>query len=151
MTQEVSLDGGVDEQVIQFFDENVESWATSTIIEETKNIARAANMSDNYISSIKFQKTGIAKFKIVNVHPHAKRLEFGTKRHVITTKGGPQARNPPRRLNLPPDGPGNRFPESVDHPGTRPLLIMAKGQQIGFPKFVELTKLKLDEFQRSRE
>lgn len=144
-SQEFSLSGEtVDEN--QFFDDNLQTWVDDTIIADTKSIARAANLPEIYINSIKFLKTGFAKGRVVNTHEAWKFIEWGTKPHTITTKGGPNARSPPRKLKLPPNGPGNRFPSIVDHPGNRPFLIMTKGKAMGFPRFKALVKSELDAF-----
>lgn len=144
MTKEIALQAE-GSGVMQFFDNNIETWANETLIEDTKAVARAANMSQDYIDSIIFVKTGFAKGKVVNIHPHAKKIENGTKPHKIRTKGGRGARSGPKALKIPPKFKGGIL-DNVDHPGTRPMLIMTKGEAIGFPRFLQLVQDELRNF-----
>lgn len=140
-------------EILQLYDENIVQWADEEIAESMRAVARAANMSQHYIDSIKVIKTGFATVKIINIHEHASKLEFGTRPHKITTKGGPNARNPPRKLKFPGQTgaiKGFIFAPEVDHPGTRPMLIMTKGWEIGVPLFKQRAIREAEKFRESK-
>jgi len=152
LSQEFGLQGDTSAE-LAFFDQHIEEWVNDTIISDTKSVAAAANLPASYIDSIKFIKTGVAKGKVVNTHPAWKYLENGTKPHKITTKGGPNAISPPRKLKIPVQiGAINGFifPTEVDHPGNRPYLIMTKGKELGFPRFLIRVRAELDNFRRNQ-
>lgn len=117
-------------KVQKFLDEHSEQWADEEIAGAMREVAQAANMSQNYIDGIKIVKIKFATIKIFNDHPHARKIEYGTKPHKIRTKGGRGARNSPKALKIPKKFKGGIL-DNVNHPGTRPMLIMTKGWEIG--------------------
>lgn len=121
-------------ELLKFYEENILTWADEEIAESMRSIARAANMSQNYIDHIIVVKIGPTTVKVANTHEHAKKIEYGIKPHVITTKGGTGGRNSPKALKIPAKYAGGILAK-VNHPGTRPMLIMTKGWEIGLPKF----------------
>ena len=132
-------------ELLKFYDDNIVSWADEEIADTMRQIARAANMSQNYVDSIEVVKIGPARIKVSNNHQHAKKIEFGTKPHRITPKGGTGGRNSPKALKIPPKYAGGIL-AAVNHPGTRPMLIMTKGWEIGLPKFKARAKAETELF-----
>jgi hypothetical protein len=149
------------QRVNDFVDENMESMFDGIVIPETKRMASAMMLPTGFIESIRFEKTGYLKGKVIDDFgapdlPLAVWFNYGTKRNYpITPKvEHPEGASPRAARDLEPIGDGHvshpsvlhwvdesgkdHFARKVIHPGFPKTLAVEFGVQQGKKKLIEM-------------
>ena len=89
----MSLQQQISEEYSQFTSDNIDTWIKETILKETILAAKAANLPEGFVSSIRIEKKGTLNYVLVNDwqkdgEPLAIYFNYGTVDHYIKPKPG---------------------------------------------------------------
>ena len=84
----MSLQQQISEEYSQFTSDNIDTWIKETILKETILAAKAANLPEGFVSSIRIEKKGTLNYVLVNDwqkdgEPLAIYFNYGTVDHYI--------------------------------------------------------------------
>jgi len=136
--------------IIAFWTAHFEEWVSSTIVDSCKAFARAAGMSERYMSSIKFARLGPLRCEVYldyfgpKGEPLGLWFEEGTKPHPIVAKYAPFL-----YFFWPKLKKYVSF-KRVNHPGTKGLHIMRNGAKFGMPRLNQKIITETDKYLRER-
>jgi hypothetical protein len=115
----------------QFINQNIIKWTEQTVLDSIYAFAKAAQVPDAYIASLKVVQTGWMKADVIldyfeDGKPLGLWFEYGTKPHGI--QGNPFLAFFWEKLK--------KFVvfHRINHPGQKGLYIMTRGTQMGKPR-----------------